>query len=127
MVNLFNRLTAETDEDHGASGGFVYDLAHIKATATRCIELERGLLAVDDSDPVHVSFVVFDFHSGPSTRDGDVVDGEKMSLVFHGNGPSSSLRELRHTYWGEDGYLFYAQGRLIAAAFIALNEWFDCD
>lgn len=127
MSNLIDRLNAESDEDHGASGGLVYDLAQIKSAATLCIDLRPGLLAVDDSESPHVSFVVFDSHSGPSTRNGEIVSGEKMQLVFSGTGASGSLRELRHTNWGEGGYLFYVNGDTITNAFAALKEWFDCD
>jgi hypothetical protein len=49
----------------------------------------------------------------------------KAYCVFYGDGPSGSLRECRHTYWGEDGYLFYPDGRIIAAAFKALSEFYD--
>jgi hypothetical protein len=54
-------------------------------------------------------------------------DGANTALVcvFHGEGPSDCLRECRHTYWGESGYIFYPNGELIAAAFKALSEFFD--
>lgn len=128
MIDLLDRLTAEDESAVNGCDGKVYDLAEIRATAKCCIDLDGdGLIAVDNAVDHHVSFVVFRFHSGPSTRDGVVVDGEKMSVVFHGNGPSGALRELRHTYWGENGYIFYPHGVLIASAFEALREWFDCD
>ncbi len=126
-----NRLTAESEADFGGCDGKVYDLAQIRATAARCIDLDAsgGLLAVDDRDVI-VSFALFRFHSGPATRNGAEVSGAKMSVVFHGSGPSGALRELRHTYWGEpenSGYIYYVNGELITKAFAALEEWFDCD
>ena len=126
---LFDRLNAEPDPID--LRGRVYDLAAVRAAADRVIDLDAPgrILAVSIRDGLHVSFVVFDFHSGPSTAsDGKVVDGIKLALVFHGNGPSGNLRELRHTWWGEDGagYLFSPNSKLIAAAFGALREWFDC-
>ena len=51
-----------------------------------------------------------------------------VSCVFHGDGPGGkggSLRECRHTYWGEDGYIFYPDGALISSAFAMLSEFFD--
>ena len=48
-----------------------------------------------------------------------------LSLVFQGEGPSDNLRELRHTYWGEDGYIFYVNGIEITEAFAHLAEYFD--
>lgn len=49
----------------------------------------------------------------------------KVSCVFYGEGPTGSLRECRHTYWGKDGYIFYPNGPIICAAFTALAEFFD--
>lgn len=49
------------------------------------------------------------------------------SSVFHGEGPSGSLRECRHTYWGYDGYIFYPNARLITDAFRVLSEFYDLD
>lgn len=52
-----------------------------------------------------------------------------VSCVFHGEGPGGkdSLRECRHTYWGEDGYIFYPNGEIITNALAALREFFDLD
>jgi hypothetical protein len=57
---------------------------------------------------------------------------ERASLVFYGDGPGGKddpLRECRHTYWGEggNGYIFYPQAKLIAAALEALGEFYDLD
>ncbi len=46
-------------------------------------------------------------------------------VVFHGEGPSGNLRECRHTYWGDEGYIFYPNGKVIMAAFRALAEFYD--
>lgn len=124
MSELIDRLTAEPDDDD--DGGVVYDLASIRAVAGRCIDLpDSGLIAVQIVDDLHVSFAVFRLDSGPSERDGVIVDGAKMGLIFHGNGPTGALRELRHTNWGESGYLCYPTAGVISAAFEALKEWFD--
>ena len=125
--DLIDRLDPEIDEDH--TGDVVYDLAKIKATAPLCIDLEPGLLAVMDNDG-WISFVVFSWHSGPTTKDGVVVDGEKMERLFHGCGPAGCLRELRHSYWGEggnSGYISCLNGKTIINALGRLREWFDLD
>ena len=102
----------------------LYDVATIRRTAARCVDLSNdGLLAVADVDN-WTSFAVFAFAMGESVRNGVVVDGPKMAFVFSGEGPAS-LRELRHTEWGEDGYLHYPSAKLIIAAFEALKDWFD--
>lgn len=90
----------------------------------------KGLLAVlETPGSEHVSFVVVEWISGPS----DEPDGRRTmealyQPLFHGEGPSGTLRELRHTHWGHagDGYLHEPNGALITAAFEALKRWFDC-
>lgn len=47
------------------------------------------------------------------------------TLVFHGEGPTGNLRECRHTWWGEEGYVFYPPGPVIAAAFTFLGRYYD--
>jgi hypothetical protein len=67
-------------------------------------------------------FAVLDFAGQVSGQ------SERASCVFYGEGPGGkddSLRECRHTYWGENGYLFYPNGALIAAAFRELSEFYD--
>lgn len=123
MRDLFDRFVAEVDD-----GGFkIYDADAVRAASSRCVDLDEsgGLLVVDESES-WVSFAVFEFHSGPSTRDGQIVDGVKLSAVFNGCGPSG-LRELRHTYWGENGYVPSPRRALISKAFDLLAEWFDVD
>lgn len=58
------------------------------------------------------------------------VDGSNTMLhsIFHGSGTggtADALRECRHTYWGEGGYIFYVDGELITAAFKELSKYFD--
>jgi hypothetical protein len=133
MISVIERLTALTDHN----GDPVYAEPDIRRVATHAIELVgspnqqncNGLLAVCE-DGIHVEFSVFRFASGPATIDGVVVEPATYEVVFYGGGPSSSLRELRHTYWGQadnGGYIFYPNAKLITAAFAALRRWFDCD
>jgi hypothetical protein len=107
-----------------------YAVDDLRKHATTVINLEgRGLLAVLE-DGIHISFVVTTFAEGPSTQDGQIVGPELHERVFHGSGPSGALRELRHTFWGEQdngGYIFYPSAKLITDAFHQLNRWFDCD
>ena len=126
MIELISILAKEPNPND--SGDDVYDLAAIRQAAGRCVDLPGdGILAVRIEDEFHVSFAVFRLACGPATKNGVVVDGAKMELVFTGSGPSGNLRELRHTTWGDGGYIFYPPGKLIAAAFAALEEWFDVD
>lgn len=114
-------LTVRISENHNGEMG--YAEPDIREKATEVHELEgKGLLAVL-VDGIHVSFAVFDWESGPASDGGPAY----YRVVFHGEGPSDSLRELRHTYWGDNGYIFYPNGKLIADAFAKLGRWFDCD
>lgn len=103
-----------------------YSGDEIRRIATYTLDLvgsKGGLLAVCETETNWVEFTVFEFagkHSDESFT--------RYSRVFHGIGPSGSLRELRHTFWGEPdngGYIFYPDGRLICDAFQKLGRWFD--
>lgn len=50
-----------------------------------------------------------------------------LSCVFNGGGPTDILRECRHTWWGEDGYVFYPKIEIITEGLKALEEFFDMD
>lgn len=105
----------------------------IRAASTTVVDLPGGLLAVaespDPDDPwTHVT--LFAWFAGPATCNGVEVEPNCYQRIMHGDGPSKVLRELRHTFWGESdnsGYIFYPSGKLISAAFEALERWFDCE
>lgn len=82
-----------------------------------------GWLVVHRPEPEFwTSFAVVQF----ATSDGDDKNIE-VAIVFRGEGTGGVLRECRHTYWGPDGkgYIFYPNGRVIAAAFKELSKYFD--
>lgn len=58
-------------------------------------------------------------------------DGDNINLylkpVFYGDGPTGNLREFRHTYWGDDGYMFYANKKTIVGALELLSKYYDFD
>lgn len=104
-----------------ALGELFYAEADIHALADRVIVLPSdGLLAVE-IDEGEIAFAVFARVHGPTT-DGTI--GAFHDVVFHGEG-YAGLRECRHTWWGEDGYLYYPDPELISAAFVELRQWFD--
>ena len=128
-MTLFEMLKPEPDPIDSRSS-LVYDLAHVVRIADGIDSLgDVGQILATRKEDGWVSFCVFDFAHGPATCDGEEVDGVKLELVLHGGGPGGrrggSLRELRHTYWGQSGYIFDPNSKLIAAAFAALGEWFD--
>lgn len=124
---LIDRIPTHQDT---SGNGLVYWEPEIRTAATTVIDLLGGLLAVDHADDLHVSVALFAFSSGPAYL-GDVeVEPRACKRIMHGDGPSGPLRELRHTFWGDQnngGYVFYPSAALICGAFEALKRWFDCE
>lgn len=113
----------------------VFAESDIRRHATEVIELfppkirgrddyPRGLLAVSVVENL-VSFAALRFHSGHGWRGDRIVSPPHYQLIFSGQGISGVLRELRHTDWGDGGYINYPSGPLIAEAFRHLARWFD--
>lgn len=81
---------------------------------------EEGYLLLKwDENNFWLKFAVLQFHS--SAVGEDVL----LSPIFWGEGPTDNLRECRHTYWGENGYVFYPDGKTISLAFKVLSQYFD--
>ena len=112
---------------------FVYNIDELRAAGWDVRELKNveyvcGWLVVQRDLPASPSgglwlrFAVLRFHQSDD-------EGEKATCLFYGDGPGGaegdSLRECRHTYWGEGGYIFYPDGTLIVAALKALSEFYD--
>lgn len=76
--------------------------------------------AVED---VHIEWALLDCVSSQHS-DGSP---DQYEVAMHGSGVGSSLREARHTYFGEKGYIYYVNPALLAWAFGCLREWFDFD
>jgi hypothetical protein len=104
----------------------LYVVADQNADERIRLDQNHWLLA-KTTDGLHVEFAVFGFHDGPATRNGEVVSPEHHIMIMHGSGPSGSLRECRHTWWGENGYVHYLHFAAIEAALRELRRWFDGD
>jgi hypothetical protein len=78
-------------------------------------------LVVSVNEWEHVEWALFDW---TSEDDKGRID---YSLVMHGSGFASSLREARHTYFENDGYAYYVNPSVIAWGFKQLERWFDFD
>jgi hypothetical protein len=101
----------------------LYSLDKIKAQNPEyeICHLSRGGFIILNTKYDHVRFAVMKIYSASES-------GTVIACIFHGEGPSGSLRECRHTWWGEDdndGYIFYPSGQIICSAFIKLSEFFD--
>lgn len=75
-----------------------------------------------DNEKLWLKFAVLDFCSS----DGDS-SNVQATILFYGDGPSGNLRECRHTYWGENGYVFYPNRKTINLALEHLSKHFDLD
>lgn len=47
------------------------------------------------------------------------------SIVFHGEGTINGLNECRHTWFGDEGYVFYLPGKTVIRALQELSKYFD--
>lgn len=122
------QLLASRSSRVGDAGDRVYVREDMVKHSDLIIELcDSALLVVREEreDYSFTSFAVMQLDAGPSTRDGVECDPAEYSHLFSGEGPASNLRELRHTYWGDEGYLFDPPATVIADAFKHLKRWFD--
>ncbi len=69
-----------------------------------------------------MQFGLFRFVSAESDNSNTLVD-----VIFHGEGPTGSLRECRHIWWGQcgDGYTFYLPGQAVISALKELGKYYD--
>lgn len=114
---MLDSLTEHKDHNDNP----VYLLSEIRSKSDLLELCTDGYLAVLSNADDDSSLVVFGVFTHVYTDDTD----EYVSVQFHGYGFSGALRECRHTYWGEDGYIFYPNGKAISLAFKELSKYFD--
>lgn len=102
-----------------------YDLKEVKELFPHLRNKDNTWVFVKE----HENKVTLDFCVFESA--GSYNDSQYLKLIFRGWGTGASLRECRHTHWGEDqenpGYIFYPNPAAISNAFELLKEWFDFD
>ena len=75
----------------------------------------------DGQTDIVYHFALFRFNS--SNMDGS---NETWEKIFEGTGPSSSLREMRHIWWGDEkGYVYYLNMDAVMEAFHILKKYYD--
>ena len=122
-VKVNNEFLTQHFGDVGNENDRVYSLDEARSKY-EVIELipEKGWLVFFKKDEYRIKFAVLEFYSqvlGPGP------EGPIMTkMIIQGEG-TATLREMRHTYWGENGYLFYANGTLIIKALEKLRDYFD--
>lgn len=125
MSDLLANIPYESDPDISCGESF-WKLSDIRKSFVECVEIikDSAWLAVNNDDNC-ISYILFDF----MMSDGNGIN-IKVKTVFFGHGYGGSLREMRHTYFGNDfrevdGYLYYPPCKAIAAAFDYLGKYFD--
>ena len=73
---------------------------------------------VDDVDSVRFALFEWSCSNADDTN-------RQFHMIFHGVGVGGGLRECRHTYWGEAGYVYLMPLDVVAKAMAALRKWFD--
>lgn len=94
-----------------------YDLNRIK-DKFKVIPVGEGFMVWIDREG-WINFFVFETVSW----DGDTLKPSNIKIIWHGEGPSDTLRELRHSYFSP--YLFYINAKVIEASFQELRKHFD--
>lgn len=72
-------------------------------------------------DGGHVRWVLLEWVMGDHGQDPLAL----YAVLAHGSGHASGLREARHTYFGENGYVYYVNPAVLTWAFGQLRRWFD--
>lgn len=100
------------------------ELALLSLEGCTLTELVRGAYIAFYRDPSQQLWLEFAVLNCLADEEEEMFDPDQQ-IVFYGNGPVGGLRELRHTYWGESGYIFYPDPLVICSAFVELGRYFD--
>lgn len=109
---------SKLSEEEQFGDSIEYSLEKIKNIDCEVVNLNGGYLILSKEE-VSIDFALLE------TSGYDQEGKEFLRLIFHGNGTGDSLRECRHTCWGENGYLFYMPLELIKEAMTELLKHFD--
>ena|SRR5258708_25253720 len=102
----------------------LYSLDNLKTSfyVEKLLCEQEAYFVLNNIDEFWFKFAILSFHSSEFNGDNTI-----LTMVFHGEGPTGSLRECRHTYWGEEGYMFYLKKDTIVSALEKLSEYYDLD
>ena len=103
-------------EDNGGCDEVIYSLRKIELLGYEVVKLRGGYLIVD------VGEIIIQFCLLEHICEGDDDDDLGLEIVFYGSGVGGSLMECRHTFWGEGGYVFYINLRLVKDAMTHLMQ-----
>lgn len=98
-----------------------YSLSVLKnAFPTLEVLEDQRLVVVSVTDGIWMDFAFFEWV-------GSSAEEQWFSLLWHGGGTLGSLRECRHSYIGENGYVFYIKKKTFIQALDWLSKHFDLD
>lgn len=117
----------EKHQDH--NGDDVYSLPEVRGKYVKVVELlpEESWLALNPKGDYWLDYALFTFNS-QVCQDGAPI---LLNCIFHGGGsatfddPATGLREMRHTYFSNEGYIFYLPMKTMRLAFDELSKYFD--
>lgn len=109
-----------------------YFLKDLKKHATKIFELDSScwLTLYSNTSLLKDGWVYYSMFEQVEA-DTEVVAGVlvekdiKVEELFHGDGPTGSLKELRHTYFANEGYIFYLPMEATIKALTILQEYFN--
>lgn len=130
---MSNHWAQLPETDKGMDLDILYRLGDIRELCSEIVEFEStksGFLAIcEQPNKCSVDFAIFSVvssHGDDNNREDDC-----YCIIMYGDGPGGdcdSLRECRHTWWGDSdqaGYIFYPNFELIRQSLTALERWFD--
>jgi hypothetical protein len=118
MRTIPDQLTS-TPHLNGIEGDVTYSLNEIKLKFD-IVELQpEQSWFVSQSDGNWMEWAVFEWAGGLIGENPDA------SLLFYGGGTLGSLREMRHTYFPDNGYVFYFPIKTMQLALAELSKYFD--
>lgn len=106
---------AQLHKEHLPTGKYSLNELQKLGEVKELIEDLYMLIRITDA---HVEFAFFSF-----VEEGK--HGVLLEVVMYGDGYTDSLRECRHTYWGDSGYIFYPNAKHFTAIFKELAVYFD--
>lgn len=119
-------ILKEDAEGGGPENVWYLDPSKIPSSITT-VEIEgvrgRNYLYLDLNTPWNVDFLLVNGAGCAILENGE--EQEEVDLTFSGGGISNTLRELRHIYFGEEGYIHSMDGLLVINAIKYLSKYFD--
>lgn len=104
-------------------GDACYSITELKKPNFNLEALNEDFLVLsrkDEHDWLEFCFLEVNSRELPYSEDSTL-----CTVLWHGEGPSGSMRECRHSYIGEDGYVFYVSKKNFTAALEWLERHYD--